>query len=173
MHHLPPVEHALSNSVPMSYDGGYFAGQKHIMADGMIAGISAHRVAIPAEEAIYEEPLYVNAKQYHRILKRRQQRAKLEAENRTVKDRRPYLHESRHKHARNRVRGNNGRFLTAKERADLQATPEDAAAILAEDAITNPDSLSGPTVPDTVDIIESSSSVLDVSKSKTSRAIDK
>lgn len=34
-----------------------------------------------------EEPLYVNAKQYHRILKRRQARAKLEATGRIPKER--------------------------------------------------------------------------------------
>lgn len=34
-----------------------------------------------------EEPLYVNAKQYHRILKRRQARARLEELNRLVRSR--------------------------------------------------------------------------------------
>lgn len=46
------------------------------------------RIPLPGAEMLEEEPLYVNAKQYHRILKRRQARAKLEAEGKIPKERR-------------------------------------------------------------------------------------
>lgn len=46
------------------------------------------RIPLPGPELLEEEPLYVNAKQYHRILKRRQARAKLEGDGRIPKERR-------------------------------------------------------------------------------------
>ena len=53
-----------------------------------ITGAAAAAAAAPTTEVIEEEPLYVNAKQYHRILKRRQARAKLENDGRIPKERR-------------------------------------------------------------------------------------
>jgi hypothetical protein len=75
----------------------------------------------PPPSGAEESPLYVNAKQFHRILKRRVARQKLEEQLRlTSKGRKPYLHESRHNHAMRRPRGPGGRFLTAEEVAALE-----------------------------------------------------
>lgn len=57
-------------------------------------------------------PIYVNPKQYHCILRRRIQRAKLLRSNQGILIRKKYLHESRHKHATKRLRNAHGRFIS-------------------------------------------------------------
>lgn len=95
------------------------------------SGTQFQRIPIPGQELLEEEPLYVNAKQYRRILKRRQARAKLEAEGKIPKERPKYLHESRHRHAMNRIRGEGGRFHSGsvkKRRQEMEQQQQQEAA---------------------------------------------
>jgi nuclear transcription factor Y alpha len=97
-----------------------------LMHAGML-GTSMYRMPINNSELIEEEPLYVNAKQYHRILKRRQARADMEAKQKRLREKKkPYLHESRHRHAMRRPRGAGGRFLTASEIEELKRKQPEA-----------------------------------------------
>mmetsp|Transcript_13894 Transcript_13894/g.30058 ORF Transcript_13894/g.30058 Transcript_13894/m.30058 type:complete len:152 (-) Transcript_13894:1004-1459(-) len=83
----------------------------------------------PAEE----QPIFVNARQYSRILKRREARKKIGTADLTQsgvsKDarRQAYQHESRHKHAMRRQRGAGGRFLSKAEKEALLKQTEGTA----------------------------------------------
>jgi len=72
---------------------------------------SLPRLPLPSQ-SMEEAPMFVNVLQYNRILKRREQRERLQEK---LKLRPRYLHESRHKHACRRRRGPGGRFLSRDE----------------------------------------------------------
>jgi len=66
----------------LAQDQDYDVYQKMVTTQPILAPIYPR---MPLPDVMEETPLYVNAKQYARILKRRQQRAKLEMENRISK----------------------------------------------------------------------------------------
>ncbi|KAL6650122.1 hypothetical protein ACP70R_014346 [Stipagrostis hirtigluma subsp. patula] len=69
------------------YYGGVLTGYtSNALVHRQINGAANSRVPLPVEPAS-EEPIFVNAKQYNAILRRRQMRAKLEAQNKLVKSR--------------------------------------------------------------------------------------
>ncbi len=72
------------------------------------------------------EPVYVNPKQYNRILKRREIRSLIIAKKKKSVRKR-YLHESRHRHACRRPRGSGGRFLTKEEIGALDAAQNEVS----------------------------------------------
>ncbi|KAA8540255.1 hypothetical protein F0562_024182 [Nyssa sinensis] len=113
--------------IPPSYHdlcyGGLLAacGPQTMIHHPQMMGMAPARVPLPLSFS-QDEPIYVNAKQYRAILRRRQYRAKVEAQNKLSKVRKPYLHESRHLHALKRVRGSGGRFLNLKQLQESKPT---------------------------------------------------
>jgi CCAAT-binding transcription factor (CBF-B/NF-YA) subunit B len=122
---VPPVANPMVGTATTQFAMGDFASMG--MAGGSTPSTLPATSATAASEAFmaHQQPTFVNAKQYMRIMKRRETRQALEryfarkaeltgqvASNR--KDA-PFQHLSRHNHAKKRPRGKHGRFLTGDE----------------------------------------------------------
>ncbi|KAM7254616.1 hypothetical protein ACFE04_003996 [Oxalis oulophora] len=116
--------------VPFRYADPYFGGflesaygPQILINPSQVMGMTSTRVLLPSNSITEDEPVFVNVKQYQAIMRRRQYRARLEAQNKLIKERKPYLHESRHIHAVKRARGTGGRFLNTKKLQDSGPIP--------------------------------------------------
>ncbi|KAF8043999.1 hypothetical protein BT93_A2089 [Corymbia citriodora subsp. variegata] len=88
-----PVCHPIASG-SYEYSEQYHDGVKpaygtQISAHSQYLGVNSLRLGLPL--GVAEEPVYVNAKQYHGILRRRQTRAKAELERRLIRERKVIL----------------------------------------------------------------------------------
>jgi len=126
MNELTSAAYGFNKFIPKSYQSDFQqVSQAKLPTPNPFASIpfyfpflGTYRRPLPPE-LIEEEPIYVNPRQYERIIKRRIQKASrgLKSDSMTPEKGKikPYKHLSRHLHAKRRIRGKGGRFLSKEE----------------------------------------------------------
>ena len=99
-----------------------------------------------------QPPTYVNAKQYKRIMQRRTERNVLDEyyerqQQRNKKRATRYQHESRHKHACTRPRGDHGRYLNKQELEQYYKDHPELRPPSSSSSSSSPKSSQGPWAP--------------------------
>ena len=124
-----PAQSLYSDILPPSQSGAEVVGDHN-------ATVSAH---IPLPSSWEQDRVYVNPKQYNRILKRRHVRALLEEKRKekgVAAHKRPtYQHESRHRHATKRKRIN-GRFVSSECTHDTENNELDLEKDIADEELS-------------------------------------
>ncbi|KAL9127456.1 MAG: hypothetical protein Q9217_003673 [Psora testacea] len=123
---LPPMQQATQYRRSDPTSQGWMAHPPHSPHPPTATVLHSQLPSCEEASRVSEDaPVYVNAKQFNRILKRRDARQRLnEISGSMPRGRKSYMHESRHRHAARRARGPGGKFLSKNQTPGTRNEPK-------------------------------------------------